>query len=314
MKSHWAFIPLLLLAVSSICETVWGTHQLEYSIEVHTDGSATLVIEHRFLLETGYDEMMFQHYSNLTYFTDHFVKKVNALVNLARLETGRADMSVTNFKMILSPFDSYRVVKYQYDWIGFAEVGASQIIVGDVFEVEGIFLHGEGNLKITYPPEYVVQSASPKPSVESDGTMIWHEVKKFQAGEPRIILQKRIFNIINALKENALMVISLAAIAGAASVGLWFLKFRKRRKKVIGPPVYVPPTLYEIQDNEEKVANLLKAAGGSLYQSTIAGQCGFSRSKTSRLLKVMEEEGKIKREKKGREKVVTLLEEVKGSR
>ena len=66
-----------------------------------------------------------------------------------------------------------------------------------------------------------------------------------------------------------------------------------------------------MEDDEEKVVNLLKAAGGSLYQSAIADQCGFSRSKASKLLALMERKRKIRREKKGREKLVTLIYTVK---
>ncbi len=82
---------------------------------------------------------------------------------------------------------------------------------------------------------------------------------------------------------------------------------RKKEVVVAKPPV--PPSVLGIEDDEEKVVNLLRAAGGSMYQSTIADHCEFSRSKTSKLLTTMENKRKIRREKKGREKVVTLIEE-----
>lgn len=304
MKPRWIILLFPLLVMFLICETAWGAYQLKYTMEVYVDGSTTWVIEHRFLSETEY-----QRYSNLTYFIDDFVKNVTALVNMAGDKTER-DMYVTNFKMVVSPFD--RFVKYQFDWIGFAEVGASWIRMGDVFEVEGIFLYGEGILSITYSSEYVAESVSPKPSVESDGALIWFDVANFTTVKPEIFLKKRTLSIMDVLKENAPAIISLVVIVGSVSVSLWFLKFRK--KKAVSPPVAIPPIFPGIQDDEQKVVNLLRAAGGSMYQSTIADQCGFSRSKISKLLKIMEEKSKIRREKKGREKVVTLLEELKDTR
>lgn len=310
MKSHRALFLILFLMVFLFCETAEGTYQLEYRIEVYVGGSAIWIVEHKFLLETEYDEMMFQQYSNWTYFSDNFVKNVNALVNLARLRTGRADMSVANFKMTVNVFNSYRIVKYQFDWIEFAEIEDALIRIGDVFEVEGLFLYGDGPLNMIYPSEYSVENVSPKPNVESDGTLTWYEVKNFGTGEPRIVFKKRTAGIMDVLKENAAIIISLSTLAGIGSASLWFFKFKKKEKeKVIGAPTYTPPITLGIQDDEEKVVSLLRAAGGNLYQSTITDQCGFSRSKTSKLLKTMENKGKIRREKKGREIVVTLLNE-----
>ena len=51
----------------------------------------------------------------------------------------------------------------------------------------------------------------------------------------------------------------------------------------------------------------LRAAGGQLRQSTIVNQCKFSKAKTSILLSRMEEEGKVKRIEKGRQKIVVLI-------
>jgi len=64
-----------------------------------------------------------------------------------------------------------------------------------------------------------------------------------------------------------------------------------------------------IEDDEDNVVTLLKAAGGRLYQSTITKKCGFSKSKTSELLTSMENKGIVRRQKKGREKLVTLIED-----
>jgi uncharacterized membrane protein len=51
-----------------------------------------------------------------------------------------------------------------------------------------------------------------------------------------------------------------------------------------------------------------------MHQSKIAEKCGFSRAKASKLLKVMENKAVIKREQKGREKMVTLIKEAESER
>lgn len=302
-KPYVVFSSLFLIVLSVV--TVSGAHQLEYEIGVHVDGSARWIIEHRFLLDTDDDEMMFRQYSNWTYFSDYFIKNVRALMNTAKLRTGREYMTVENFKMTVDVFDSYRVVKYEFDWIGFAEVRDNRITLGDVFEVEGLFLHGNGTLNLVYPSGYVLMSATPRPNVESDETLTWYEVENFDMGEPRVVLKEKKLGIVDRLKSSTPIIIVLVVLAGLGSTGLWFFKFRKERREPLGAP-HVPPTL-GIEDDEEKVVELLKSAGGRLLQSSLADQCGFSRSKTSKLLTLMERKGSIRRQKRGREKVVMLI-------
>jgi uncharacterized membrane protein len=54
---------------------------------------------------------------------------------------------------------------------------------------------------------------------------------------------------------------------------------------------------------------LLKKAGGQVLQSKATGQLKFSKAKTSRILGEMESKGFIKRQKSGRDKVVSLQKE-----
>ena len=63
---------------------------------------------------------------------------------------------------------------------------------------------------------------------------------------------------------------------------------------------------FELKSDEDKVIELLREVGGQLYQSMVTKRLGFSKAKTSILLKAMEEKGLVKRKKMGREIVVTL--------
>jgi len=154
------FLILLFCSFFLFDSIVLGSHELEYRIDVQVDGSAGWVIEHRFLLESEEDEMMFKQYSNWTYFSEYLIKNIKSFVNSVSLKTTR-NMTAENFKMTVDVFDSYRVVRYEFDWISFAEEAGSHIKIGDVFELEGLFLYGDGTLNMTYPTDYIVEIVSP---------------------------------------------------------------------------------------------------------------------------------------------------------
>jgi len=309
-KSHLGLFLLLFLTFFLLPEVAWGEYQLEYEIEMHAGGSATWIIEHRFLI--GENETLFRKLSDPTYFSDTFIKTIKSLVNAAKEITGR-NMSVDerSFIMTVSVSGSYSVIKYQFNWNGFAKVEDKRISIGDVFWGHELFLYGEGTVNVAYSSEYRVESVSPRPHAESNQTLTWYGIKDFGQGEPRIVLREKFAPIgfIEIMRENAPIIGSVLAIVSVGLLCLGFLRLRRKATVTAKQPII--PSVSEVKDAEEKVVNLLKAAGGSLYQSTVADRCGFSRSKTSKLLATMESKGKIKREEKGREKVVMLIEETK---
>jgi len=310
MKVCVAFFILPFIGVLLFSGTVRAAYQLEYRIEIHPDGSATWVIEHRFV--KGEDEALFRQLSDPTYFSETFVKNIKSLVRSATEETGRGNMTVRNFVMTASVSGNYSFVKYQFYWTEFAETENSRVEIGDVFEVNGVFLYGEGTVKIVYPSDYIAESVSPRPHADSNQTITWYGIEDFGTGEPNVVLrEKATFGFVDVIKENAFIIGGLITLIGVGSTSLYYFKMRKKEmKEIVSAQAPVPPSILGI-DDEESVINLLRAAGGSLYQSNIADQCRFSRSKTSKLLATMESKGKIRREEKGREKVVTLIEQVK---
>lgn len=60
--------------------------------------------------------------------------------------------------------------------------------------------------------------------------------------------------------------------------------------------------------DEEQILELLAAQDGRLWQGDIVAETGFSESKTSRLLCAIEDEGKIRRGRVGRQKFVDLAD------
>ena len=103
----------------------------------------------------------------------------------------------------------------------------------------------------------------------------------------------------------------LAAAVIAAVVAGWFF-FVNRRNKGKETTVTAPLNLAETE--EEKVLRVLRSNGGSAYQSAITEQCRFSKAKTSQLLTALERKGMVRRYKKGRDKIVNLIEQRKGEK
>lgn len=301
-KSYAMFLLLLSQVIFFHSRIAQAGIQLEYTIEVHVSGSATWTIEQR-----GMDvPAPFAAY-------DTFVKNVTMLVSIAEEETQR-NMSVEYKPMTVSVLGSYKIVTYEFRWIGFSEVKDGRIAIGDVFRVENFFsyLYGDGAVHIVYPSECTVESVSPEPVWQNSSKRLeWYGIEDFEIGEPKVMLtQKSAFSaFMDIIGRNAILIFSLLALISGGSASLYYFKFRRNiMKKGTRPQMHEFPRTPEIEDDEGKVVDLLKAAGGSLYQSTIADRCEFSRSKTSKLLKLMEDKGKIRRKEKGRQKIVTLLE------
>jgi len=302
-------ILFFFLSWISFCESEldWIT---VYEIEIGVNGSARWIIERKTFLETEYDEATFNYYSSLEYHYE-LSSNISELVKTARLKTGRWNMTYEPLTITSSIFRSttvtYGVMTYQYDWLEFANLVPDQerIEIGDVF-VDGIFLFGNGELIVEYPPGYVVAESFPVPDEtgESDRTIIWDGLESFSVEEPRITLRKKSF--MDILNEYVLLVVGVVVVGGAGFSGFWLLK--RRKKGEAKPIVQAPGPDIEIEDDEDRVIRLLKASHGSLFQSTITEQFGFSKTKTSLLLATMEKKGIVKRKKKGRKKLVMLTE------
>lgn len=313
------FFLILLLSVFFLPSIAFCQDQLEEStstkIEVRMEGSATWIIERRFLLKTEEDLSIFEQYiiefeAQKEAYLEEFSNKTRELVDRASVITGRS-MRAENFQITIDVLQtataSYGVITYQYNWVGFAKVEDKRITMGDVFE-GGFYLYQDDALTIEYPSGYVVIAVSPTPDTrKSDRTLTWYGRRNFGAGEPTVILEKETSSILDILQDNLFLLVALFAIAGGGFAGFYFFKSRNKGKSDVEGSL-MQATLEKMEDDEEKVIRLLESAGGQLFQSLIAKHCGFSTSKTSELLTTMENKGIVARRKKGREKLVTLIE------
>lgn len=275
-----------------------------FKIEVRDDGSAIWIVEYRSSLDTAEEENFFQQYisqfENLKDdYLENFSNEMTSLVQRASIVTGRS-MEAKNFDISVGILETatgkFGIIKYQFEWVNFAKLEEGRIIIGDVFEA-GLFLYKDDALVIRYPNGYTVDTALPTPDDTRGPELIWYGQRDFGSGEPRVVLGKpTAFPLL-------WVVAGIVALAIVIGVAFWSKKMRAPHK-VEGekPPVEELVTKTDV----ERVVDLLKGARGKLYQSDIMKKTGFSKPKTSVLLKSMEEAGTIERIRMGRKNLVKL--------
>jgi len=293
----------------------WSTH---FQIEVLSDGSAVWVVQQRTTLTTEDDEAAFFQYLNITSGVE-ISNHVHSMVSHASLVTGRSmrvESLEVNANITSEGLSKEGIIQYQFDWLGFGEsIGEQKIKIGDALSGE-LDLSRNDQLTLKYPVGYapIYVDPSPDETRQSERALTWLGPKNFGAGEPDVLLERKSFSWTDVVTGN----IPLLAII-VASVSIGFLGYFLGVKRALGnqkskPKVaakQAPFSDFGVEDDEEKVMRLLIAAGGQVYQSTITKQCGFSKSKTSELLSVMERKGVISRKKVGRGKVVTVTQKQK---
>jgi hypothetical protein len=207
---------------------------------------------------------------------------------------------------------SYISVEYIFRWHNFSKIENGRILIGDVFQVQDLFprLYGDGTVQMTYPNEYGVNSIVPAPSQRDDSIqrLEWLGTAEFDEGNVDIIFTEAEPRApLDLLGQNIVLIGGLTAIVVGFAASMLVLRRRKTKEvSLIDRPL--PSISAGIESDEAKIVKMLKSAGGSTYQTAIADHFRFSRSKTSQLLRAMEIDGMIQRHKKGRDKIVTLIE------
>jgi hypothetical protein len=104
-------------------------------------------------------------------------------------------------------------------------------------------------------------------------------------------------DLLNMIYRNPLLIVLFATSFASIILAGYFL-FRHGRRNIE----------YSIETTDyERVRSLVRESGGAMLQSRIRIATGFSAAKLSRLLSEMEQQGQVRRRRKGREKVVFLL-------
>jgi hypothetical protein len=319
-KVLWIFLIFLVILVEGfVVAPVYAQNTLDESltntITLRSDGSATWRIEHRFLLATQEDVTFFEQYlaqfeAEKQFYLQDFANRMQTLVSRASLITGRS-MGAENFQVVTdlvhAAAASYGVIVYSYEWVGFAKLEATRLVVGDVFE-GGFYLYQGDAMIVVYPFAYGVVAASPIPDEtrSADRSLVWYGRRNFGAGEPTVILEEELAAVVDDFPAFLPWISVIVAIVVGGFAILYFVR-RRNKPGSDGAGSLRRVAVEKMADEEEKVIKLLRAAGGKLFQSQITRHCGFSASKTSELLSGMEKKRVIKRKTQGREKLVILV-------
>ncbi|MEM2293099.1 MAG: MarR family transcriptional regulator [Candidatus Bathyarchaeia archaeon] len=300
MMKNKSICSFALLVFFFVLYTASCANATEYKVQLGSDGSAILEIIHA--AESSFS------YNTIQNFTANFT----TLVERAEEMCGRKMDAVID-EINIIPQNSYVLVKFRLYWKNFSKIEDSKIIAGDVFQVESFFsyLLGDGALSLIYPQEYVIASATPNPDEIDDSLKIlkWLSAEGFSSQHPSITLT--IKSASNVFLEFFITFVPIAFLGLALFFAFYMYNRRRGARKAPIPSFYAHP---DVKNSQGEIIRTLKAAGGRLYQSQIVEKCGFSKAKTSQLLKTLEKSGVIRRQKMGRDKLVILAEEKNGEK
>ncbi|MCW4045127.1 MAG: MarR family transcriptional regulator [Candidatus Bathyarchaeota archaeon] len=292
---------LLLLPVHLACCQSY----VEYKVQIHGDQSADWTITRVSSIDADIDVSGFQ-------------QKIIGLVDAAANKT-RREMAVDETSLQLSDDISWetqsRRTVYAFKWRNFSVAEDGKLMLGDVFSVAGFFrqLYGEGVLQIRYSPAYVVLSVSPEADERDDEAQMlkWFGTEYFVNAEHSITLISKSESGSGGLWQQYGTIAVVAVVASAAVVAVVYFF---RRRKLVGAvsQTAMAAGVPFIESDAEKIVKLIRSSGGRMRQSAITEQCRFSKAKTSQILAALEQKGVVARYKSGRDKIVTLSEQVKG--
>lgn len=291
----WLLIPYGSLLAAS---------QPEYTVQISNDGSATWTVTQTLEVNSSFETL------------ETLQNRITSLVEASENTTGRPMTASVDSLVFTQVSSSYIEAQYKFVWANFSQLEDSRIVVGDIFRTANFFdrLYGDGDVKVIYPSQYGVETVEPTPFLRNDSTQTleWLGTKDLQNGTRIVLTQEPASStFVDTLRANAVLVAGVVAVAAGCSIALFGFR-RNRRKKASIMKEGESKSLPMMENDEERTVKLIRSSGGSLYQSSIKDQLGFSKAKTSQLLSVLERKGTVTRYKKGRDKIVVLVEKDKG--
>ena len=172
------FVVLAFILIIAFSGRVQAQTYIQYKVQLNSDCSAYWTITQVSGINGSVDSWT------------GFQNKVNALITAASAQTGRemsVDPSSFQISTNITSSDS-KTTEYMFTWLNFSSIEKSQLVVGDVFGVEGFFnqLYGDGQLQINYPSNYTLQSVAPPPDEKDPAaqTIQWLGTQFFVGAQP----------------------------------------------------------------------------------------------------------------------------------
>jgi len=170
------------------------TDRVVLEAAVDENGDARWSIEYRVALDDqntteAFESLQQDIEQNTSDYRGQFASRMESTVAAAENATGR-EMAVENVTVEArtSPLSGeYGIIRYSFDWVGFAAVSEGQIAAGDA--LAGLFLDADTELTISWPDRYVVNVADPEPDREGENSVTWTGPREFDVGQPQIVLR-----------------------------------------------------------------------------------------------------------------------------
>ncbi len=272
-----------------------------YSIQLLDDGSSRWIVEQRFPLGPAESEIPENLSETLSIRAAEYQARLSAIVGEASRFLGR-EMSLENVSVEARVLETISgrmgVIRLSFIWRGFAKVSQLGVVVaGDVF-LGGLYLAEGEYLRIYLPEGYTVVEARPRPDEFGERYVGWAGRRVFADGEPRVVASRQPPEA-GAGGQSTWIDLWLLAIVTAAAVTTAALAIYTIRRR----------TRHAARKGDvEIILEFLRRNGGRAYQSQIVRECGLPKSTVSTLLKVLEAQGRVVRERMGRENLVRLVD------
>ncbi|RQG98586.1 DUF7345 domain-containing protein [Natrarchaeobius oligotrophus] len=246
-------------------------------------------------------------------YTQEFADRIDGTVATASDATNR-EMTADSFSVSTERQSfgrEYGVVRYSFQWHGFASSEGGELQAGDA--IEGIYIDDGTRLLISWPEEYDLTSVTPDSDDQRDRAVIWHGGETdFVSGEPRIVVSTTGTGLSWPLIAG-----SVGAIGVITGLAVWWFRTRtgdaddglagSDPQPVAEPEAPEPEE--SLLSNEEQVMQLVEENGDRMKQKRVVEELGWTDAKTSKVVSKLREEGELESFRIGRENVLRIPEE-----
>lgn len=240
--------------------------------------------------------------------------------------------------------DEYGVLRYTFEWHGFAAAEGDELHAGDA--IEGLYLDDGTRLLLSWPAEYTPTTIAPDPDDSRETAAIWRGGETdFVSGEPRVVLAP------DATGPSTALVGGVAALlVGFGVAGAWWYRTRDAplersipgrsaatdapddgsagpdapgdepradtddggadaagaRDEAVGGASPAGSPDPALLSNEEQVLQVVREHGGRVKQQTVAAELDWTDAKTSKVVSGLRDDGDLESFRLGRENVLSL--------
>lgn len=304
-----AALLLLSLPVASAAEP-----STVITITLEEDGDALWTVQNRVPLETDAEEQAFREVGGSEETTEALRADMERVVAAASNGTGR-EMALRNLSVdtrVEGVTRTWGVTAYTFRWTNFSlredgtlrtagHISSYNLAEGDRLTIQG-------------PEGAEVESVSPLPDVQRDGSVSWRGPQSFSPDEPSLTLHLPAEPTPAPGDGGApVLPILAAALLAAALLTAVYLRTRGETESDAeggaGTDEGAEEPVEGPVPDADVVMELVRDAGGRMRQAEVGERTGWSASKVSKVTSRLEDEGRLLKRRWGKEKVLMLPDE-----